>query len=174
MTNEADTCRKFVVPKLQSAGWDNEPHSIAEPPVGITQPRTRSGLCWKGFVGKTASLNCAGERVLPSHVLWLVQRVFGGGQAAVVVEKRVDGGKDRTACGLWQWLRIGRWSNGTWCVELRLCICFGVKGIGHEVHQDLRRLCCNGPFVHARGGDIRPLPFGRCLAIEDRAEGYLG
>ena len=30
MPTEADTCRKFVVPKLQSAGWDNEPHSIAE------------------------------------------------------------------------------------------------------------------------------------------------
>ncbi|MGN8115379.1 DEAD/DEAH box helicase family protein [Labrys sp. 22185] len=30
MTNEADTCRKFVVLKLQSAGWDNDPHSIAE------------------------------------------------------------------------------------------------------------------------------------------------
>ncbi len=28
--SEADTCRKFVVPKLQEAGWDNEPHSIAE------------------------------------------------------------------------------------------------------------------------------------------------
>jgi type I restriction enzyme R subunit len=28
--NEADTCRKLVVPKLQVAGWDNEPHSIAE------------------------------------------------------------------------------------------------------------------------------------------------
>ena len=27
---EADTCRKFVVPKLQVAGWDNDPHSIAE------------------------------------------------------------------------------------------------------------------------------------------------
>jgi type I restriction enzyme R subunit len=27
---EADTCRKFVVPKLQTAGWDNDPHSIAE------------------------------------------------------------------------------------------------------------------------------------------------
>lgn len=27
---EADTCRKFVVPKLQSAGWENDPHSIAE------------------------------------------------------------------------------------------------------------------------------------------------
>lgn len=30
MTNEADTCRKLVVPKLQSVGWDAEPHSIAE------------------------------------------------------------------------------------------------------------------------------------------------
>ncbi|OGR02766.1 MAG: DEAD/DEAH box helicase [Deltaproteobacteria bacterium RIFOXYA12_FULL_61_11] len=28
--NEADTCRKFVVPKLQSSGWDGEPHSINE------------------------------------------------------------------------------------------------------------------------------------------------
>lgn len=27
---EADTCRKFEVPLLQKAGWDNEPHSIAE------------------------------------------------------------------------------------------------------------------------------------------------
>ena len=27
---EADTCRKFVVPALQQAGWDSEPHSIAE------------------------------------------------------------------------------------------------------------------------------------------------
>jgi type I restriction enzyme, R subunit len=30
MPTEADTCRKFVVPKLQAAGWDNDPHSIAE------------------------------------------------------------------------------------------------------------------------------------------------
>jgi type I restriction enzyme R subunit len=28
--NEADTCRKYVVPKLQAAGWDSDPHSIAE------------------------------------------------------------------------------------------------------------------------------------------------
>ncbi len=27
---EADTCRKFVVPLLQQAGWDTDPHSIAE------------------------------------------------------------------------------------------------------------------------------------------------
>jgi type I restriction enzyme R subunit len=30
MPTEADTCRKFVVPKLQEAGWDSDPHSIAE------------------------------------------------------------------------------------------------------------------------------------------------
>ncbi len=30
MLSEADTCRKFVVPRLQALGWDNEPHSIAE------------------------------------------------------------------------------------------------------------------------------------------------
>jgi len=28
--NEADTCRKLVVPKLQAAGWDTEPASINE------------------------------------------------------------------------------------------------------------------------------------------------
>jgi len=28
--NEADTCRKYVVPKLQAAGWENDPHSLTE------------------------------------------------------------------------------------------------------------------------------------------------
>ena len=28
--NEADTCRKLVLPRLLAAGWDSEPHSIAE------------------------------------------------------------------------------------------------------------------------------------------------
>jgi type I restriction enzyme, R subunit len=28
--NEADTCRLWVVPRLQNAGWDNDPHAIAE------------------------------------------------------------------------------------------------------------------------------------------------
>jgi len=28
--NEADTCRTLITPKLQAAGWDAEPHSIAE------------------------------------------------------------------------------------------------------------------------------------------------
>jgi type I restriction enzyme R subunit len=30
MANEADTCRKYVVPKLQAAGWDDEPYRINE------------------------------------------------------------------------------------------------------------------------------------------------
>jgi type I restriction enzyme R subunit len=30
MATEADTCRKYVVPKLIEAGWDDESHSIAE------------------------------------------------------------------------------------------------------------------------------------------------
>ncbi len=30
MSNEADTCRKFVVPALQAAGWDTAPRTIAE------------------------------------------------------------------------------------------------------------------------------------------------
>src|ERR1019366_1710240 len=30
MTTEADTCRQFVVPKLQGAGWDDAPHAINE------------------------------------------------------------------------------------------------------------------------------------------------
>jgi type I restriction enzyme R subunit len=31
MTTEADTCREYVVPKPQTAGWDNDPQSAAEP-----------------------------------------------------------------------------------------------------------------------------------------------
>ena len=30
MPNEADTCRRYVVPKLQAAGWDDEPHRLSE------------------------------------------------------------------------------------------------------------------------------------------------
>ncbi len=30
VSNEADTCRRFVVPGLQRAGWDDEPHRLSE------------------------------------------------------------------------------------------------------------------------------------------------
>ena len=49
MPTEADTCRKFVVPKLQAAGWDNEPHSIAEQ-RSITDGRVVP--VGKGFIRK--------------------------------------------------------------------------------------------------------------------------
>jgi type I restriction enzyme R subunit len=38
MPNEADTCRKLVVPKLQAAGWDTLPHAISEQAI-ITDGR---------------------------------------------------------------------------------------------------------------------------------------
>lgn len=47
--NEADTCRKQVVPRLQAAGWDEEPHSIAEQRT-ITDGRIVP--VGKGFVRK--------------------------------------------------------------------------------------------------------------------------
>jgi len=28
--NEADTCRRLIVPKLQASGWETEPHRINE------------------------------------------------------------------------------------------------------------------------------------------------
>ena len=49
MPTEADTCRQFVVPKLQIAGRDNEPHSIAEQRT-ITDGRIVP--VGKGFVRK--------------------------------------------------------------------------------------------------------------------------
>jgi type I restriction enzyme R subunit len=49
MSNGADTCRKLVVPRLQAAGWDTEPHSIAEQRT-ITDGRIVP--VGKGFVRK--------------------------------------------------------------------------------------------------------------------------
>lgn len=49
MSNEADTCRKFVVPKLQATGWDNDPCSIAEQRT-VTDGRVIP--VGKGFVRK--------------------------------------------------------------------------------------------------------------------------
>lgn len=49
MSNEADICRRFVVPKLQAAGWDNDPRSIAEQRT-VTDGRVIP--VGKGFVRK--------------------------------------------------------------------------------------------------------------------------
>lgn len=50
--NEADTCREYVLPRLQAAGWEQTPHSIAEQQA-ITDGRiitvgdTARRLTWK-------------------------------------------------------------------------------------------------------------------------------
>lgn len=49
MHSEADTCRKFVVPRLQALGWDSEPRSIAEQRT-ITDGRIVPA--GKGFIRK--------------------------------------------------------------------------------------------------------------------------
>lgn len=38
--NEADTCRKYIVPKLQAAGWDAEPYCLTEQRT-FTNPKGR-------------------------------------------------------------------------------------------------------------------------------------
>jgi hypothetical protein len=50
--NEADTCRKFVVPKLQGADWDNEPHSIAEQRTITETAAELDGLLDRAFKGE--------------------------------------------------------------------------------------------------------------------------
>jgi hypothetical protein len=56
--NEADTCRKFVVPKLVAAGWDNEPHSIAEQRT-FTDGRILSSATRPGGFRRNAQTICS-------------------------------------------------------------------------------------------------------------------
>ena len=46
MGTEADTCRTLITPKLQAAGWENDPHSIAEQRTfTATRPPTLPKRC---------------------------------------------------------------------------------------------------------------------------------
>lgn len=62
MPTESDTCRKFIVPKLQRAGWENDPHAIGEQrPItdGRIVPRG------KGHVRRPPKKpDCRGRRVV--------------------------------------------------------------------------------------------------------------
>lgn len=60
--SEADTCRKFVVPRLQAAGWEVEPHSIAEQRT-ITDGRIVP--VGRGFLMRRTAVNC--ERSIPGR-----------------------------------------------------------------------------------------------------------
>ena len=64
MPNEADTCRRLVVPKLQAVGWDDSPHSIAEQrsiAASILEKEQRITQ----IVGRIQGLLAKQEQVLP-------------------------------------------------------------------------------------------------------------
>jgi len=75
--SEADTCRKYVVPLLQAAGWDSEPHSIAKqrtitmargnPCRPLVDPRRSSALRTRPLAGHYASRAAGCRMVLSSE-----------------------------------------------------------------------------------------------------------
>ncbi len=74
MPTEADTCRKYVVPRLQDAGWDADPYLCKESRFGLeldahrTQVITQENLLLKS----AAEL----EALLPA----VLEREMGGGE----------------------------------------------------------------------------------------------
>lgn len=77
MNTEADTCRKFVVPRLQAAGWEGAPHAINEQRIF-----TEEGPCCpfdlaicvsngytRGMPGKDVGLRIRVERELRDQFL---------------------------------------------------------------------------------------------------------
>lgn len=47
--NEADTCRKYVLPKLLASGWDNEPHSFTS---NVLSPMAGSSSLGEKSIGE--------------------------------------------------------------------------------------------------------------------------
>ena len=66
---EADTCRKFVVPLLQKAGWDNDPHSIAEQRYFTPGRIVSHGMAARRRPGKRADYLLRYTRDLPLAVV---------------------------------------------------------------------------------------------------------
>ena len=66
---EADTCRKFVVPRLQNAGWDNDPHSIAEQRYFTAGRIVSHGTAARRRPGKRADYLLCHTRDLPLAVV---------------------------------------------------------------------------------------------------------
>ena len=63
--SEADTCRRFVAPKLLSSGWDDEPHSIAEQRT-ITDGRiVPIGAGFRRQTPKRVDISCAIRAMSP-------------------------------------------------------------------------------------------------------------
>ena len=89
--NEADTCRKFVVPLLQKAGWDNDPHSIAEQRYFTAGRIVSQGPTARRRPGKRADYLLRYTRDLPLAVVeakaWEQALTEGVGQAKNYADK---------------------------------------------------------------------------------------
>src|SRR5687767_10576414 len=69
MPNEADTCRRFIVPRLQAAGWESDPHRINEQ-VTFTDGRiVVTGRCGRRRPGKRADYILRYQPDLPIAVV---------------------------------------------------------------------------------------------------------
>jgi type I restriction enzyme R subunit len=67
--NEADTCRKYVVPKLQAAGWDADLHCIAEQRTFTDERIVVTGSEPRRLAGKRADYLLRYTRDVPIAVV---------------------------------------------------------------------------------------------------------
>jgi type I restriction enzyme R subunit len=66
---EADPCRRYVVPLLQKAGWDDDPHSIAEQRYFTAGRIVSHGMTARRRLGRRADYLLRYTRDLPLAVV---------------------------------------------------------------------------------------------------------
>jgi type I restriction enzyme R subunit len=90
---EADTCRKFVVPLLQKAGWDNDPHSIAEQRYFTAGRIVAHGQSARRRPGKRADYLLRYTRDLPLAVVEATRNFADSafdGEPAFATQEKID------------------------------------------------------------------------------------
>ena len=114
---EADTCRKFVVPLLQKAGWDNDPHSIAEQRYFTAGRIVAQGQTARRRPGKRADYQLRYTRGLPLAVV----------EAKAVYKHPADGLQQAKEYATMLSLPFAYATNGTAIIEFDFIT-------GHEAH----------------------------------------
>src|SRR5512140_2490037 len=104
---EADTCRKFVVPLLQQAGWDNDPHSIAEQRYFTAGRIVSQGPTARRRAGKRADYLLRYSRDLPLAVV----------EAKAAYKKPADGLQQAKDYASTLGLKFAYATNGTAIIE---------------------------------------------------------
>ena len=104
---EADTCRKFVVPLLQQAGWDTDPHSIAEQRYFTAGRIVTYGTTARRRPGKRADYLLRYARDLPLAVV----------EAKAAYKKPADGLQQAKDYAVILGLQFAYATNGTGIVE---------------------------------------------------------